>query len=614
MEAMLAQEYTIGDEKIDPVGYWASEKFDGYRAIFKDGQYFSRNGKVYNAPLWFLKFLPQRVIDGELWISREEFDKMGCVRKKTPVDSDWMSVTFQVYDLIDSEGGFGERLIELIDVVKAITKKWNIYRKKLGKDDERFLKMKCPVRFAKQTLVKSVPHLKEIYHHYVSHGAEGIMIKEPNSLYEPGKRSKKLLKIKPSFDAEGVVVGYKSGKGKYTENLGAFICKQLINHGTYSSIDENKDHMFSISGMDDSVRTSYTETHPIGTIISYEHSGITAKGVPRFSRYLRIRDDIVLKDYEYDKDEMKNTVSKILKSLGDHEKMNNESFKASSYYKALKGINAMEDEFTMENVGRVKGIGTSIYEKIEIIINTGTHPNYERIIEKVDPRFHFMQIYGVGPGKAKELLNMGVDSIQSLRSTDNLDKVLNEKQLIGLKYYEDILARIPYNEITRHEAFLKTVLKELAPDAELTIAGSYRRRSETSGDIDILIKNDGKTDGKKLMSSFVEALYKSEYMYETLALGNKKFMGISKISPDSVGRRVDIMITTDKEYPFAILYFTGSAEFNPKMRQTALDLGYSLNEYSLTDIKTKLDMDKEFHEEKDIFEFLGMEYIEPHLR
>ena len=116
------------------------------------------------------------------------------------------------------------------------------------------------------------------------------------------------------------------------------------------------------------------------------------------------------------------------------------------------------------------------------------------------------------------------------------------------------------------------------------------------------------------MSSFVEALYKSEYMYETLALGNKKFMGISKISPDSVGRRVDIMITTDKEYPFAILYFTGSAEFNPKMRQTALDLGYSLNEYSLTDIKTKLDMDKEFHEEKDIFEFLGMEYIEPHLR
>ena len=74
------------------------------------------------------------------------------------------------------------------------------------------------------------------------------------------------------------------------------------------------------------------------------------------------------------------------------------------------------------------------------------------------------------------------------------------------------------------------------------------------------------------------------------------------------------MVTTKKEYPFAILYSTGSAEFNPKMRQRALDLGYSLNEYSLTDIKTKLDMDKEFLEEKDIFDFLKMEYVEPHLR
>jgi DNA polymerase/3'-5' exonuclease PolX len=103
-------------------------------------------------------------------------------------------------------------------------------------------------------------------------------------------------------------------------------------------------------------------------------------------------------------------------------------------------------------------------------------------------------------------------------------------------------------------------------------------------------------------------------MLETLALGNKKFMGISKISSELSGRRIDIMVTTQKEYPFAILYFTGSAEFNPKMRQIALDLGYSLNEYSLTDIKTKLDMDKEFLEEKDIFDFLKMEYVEPHLR
>ena len=614
MTAMLAQEYTIGDERIDPVGHFCSEKLDGYRAIFKDGEFHSRNGKMYNSPLWFRKCLPDRVIDGELWISREEFEKMGCVRKKEPVDSEWMEVTFQVYDIIDCEGGFGSRLKELLKIVKEATKKWNIYRKKLGKDDERFLKMKCPLRFVTQTPVKSVSHLKELFHHFVSQGAEGIMIKDPNSLYEPGKRSKKLLKIKPSFDAEGIVIGYKPGNGKYKDLLGAFVCKQLVNHGSYSSIDENKDHIFSISGMDDDVRNSYKETHPAGTIISYEHSGITGKGVPRFARYLRIRDDIILKSFEYDKDEMKKKTCKILKALGDYEKMNKESFKASSYYKALKGINSMDKEFTLENIYEIKGVGKSIYEKIEIIINTGTHPNYEKITEKKDPREDFMQIYGVGPGKAKELMNMGYDSIQSLRESPSLKEILNEKQLIGLKYYEDILTRIPYNEITEHEFLLKETLESLFPGAELTIAGSYRRRNETSGDIDILIKSDGKNSGKKIMSDFVDALYKKGYMSETLALGNKKFMGISKISSGITGRRVDIMVTTEKEYPFAILYFTGSADFNPKMRQKALDMGYSLNEYSLTDIKTKLDMDKEFLEEKDIFDFLKMDYVEPHLR
>ena len=611
---MLAQEYTIGDERIDPVGHFCSEKLDGYRAIFKDGEFHSRNSKMYNSPLWFRKCLPDRVIDGELWISREEFEKMGCVRKKEPVDSEWMEVTFQVYDIIDCEGGFGSRLKELLKIVKEATKKWNIYRKKLGRDDERFLKMKCPLRFVTQTPVKSVSHLKELFHHFVSQGAEGIMIKDPNSLYEPGKRSKKLLKIKPSFDAEGIIIGYKPGNGKYKDLLGAFVCKQLLNHGSYSSIDENKDHIFSISGMDDDVRNSYKDTHPLGTIISYEHSGITGKGVPRFARYLRIRDDIILKSFEYDKDEMKKKTCKILKALGDYEKMNKESFKASSYYKALNGINSMDKEFTLENISEIKGVGKSIYEKIEIIINTGTHPNYEKITGERDPREDFMQIYGVGPGKAKELMNMGYDSIQSLRESPTLKEILNEKQLIGLRYYEDILTRIPYNEITEHEVLLKETLSSLFPGAELTIAGSYRRNSETSGDIDILIKSDGKNSGKKIMSDFVDALYKKGYMSETLALGNKKFMGISKISSGITGRRVDIMVTTEKEYPFAILYFTGSADFNPKMRQKALDMGYSLNEYSLTDIKTKLDMDKEFLEEKDIFDFLKMDYVEPHLR
>ena len=80
-------------------------------------------------------------------------------------------------------------------------------------------------------------------------------------------------------------------------------------------------------------------------------------------------------------------------------------------------------------------------------------------------------------------------------------------------------------------------------------------------------------------------------------------------------RRIDIMITKPAEYPFAILYFTGSKEFNTKMRQHALDLGYSMNEYSLTSTEDGTNIDEnQFKVEKDIFKFLHLEYVDPSKR
>ena len=139
-------------------------------------------------------------------------------------------------------------------------------------------------------------HMDRIYKKVIADKGEGIMLKHPQSPYE-GKRSKYLLKYKPAFDAEAIIIDYRMGEGKYKGLLGALICKQLINHDTYSSIDENEDPIFSISGMDDTVRKSYKKTHPIGTIISYEHSGKTDKGKPRFGRYTRIRTDITIQEH-----------------------------------------------------------------------------------------------------------------------------------------------------------------------------------------------------------------------------------------------------------------------------------------------------------------------------
>ena len=184
---------------------------------------------------------------------------------------------------------------------------------------------------------------------------------------------------------------------------------------------------------------------------------------------------------------------------------------------------------------------------------------YDKVKDYKDPKKVFEDIHSVGPKKAKELVDMGFTTIDSLRFADNVEKILNDKQKIGLKFYDDILARIPRGEIMKHEKLLKKVLKEVDPKAELTIAGSYRRGKKESGDIDVLLKSEDKSTYKK----FINELTKIEYLYpEHLAIGQKKYNGLGKIKNHLIYRRIDIMYTTPAEYPFAILYFTGSMEFN----------------------------------------------------
>ena len=91
-------------------------------------------------------------------------------------------------------------------------------------------------------------------------------------------------------------------------------------------------------------------------------------------------------------------------------------------------------------------------------------------------------------------------------------------------------------------------------------------------------------------------------------------MGLGKINISPCFRRIDIMYTKPEEYPFAILYFTGSGDFNVKMREYALEKGFTINEYSMKYTETKEKVNQIFYSEKDIFDFLKFEYQEPQNR
>lgn len=128
---------------------------------------------------------------------------------------------------------------------------------------------------------------------------EGLMLRKPNSFYE-AKKSNTLLKMKPSYDTECKIVGYSPGNGKNLGRLGAFECQLL--KGTQT--------VFKVSGMNDSVRNSYLETHPIGTIITIKYNDFTKNGIPRFPQYLRKRSDLDLVVKESPLEQLKEIIDK----------------------------------------------------------------------------------------------------------------------------------------------------------------------------------------------------------------------------------------------------------------------------------------------------------------
>ena len=633
LSVMLAKEYELGFQiKKDtskysnpPKGWIMSEKFDGYRALFRyemiDGKlvgvFYSRNGKRFNAPEWFLDSMPPPnllkiyIIDGELWAGRDNFQLMGIVRKKVPIPEEWLNIQYQVYDITNIEGGFVDRLKILKRIVEFTTKTWS---QRLKNEDFYIpddTKISPPLVFATQKRITGEKMMKEYYQNIIDNGGEGIMIKHPLSEYKDG-RSNEMLKYKPAFDREAVIIDYKMGdpESKYNGMLGSFICRPLKNHDTYMSIDEDDDHIFTLSGMDDKIRKNYLKSHPVGTIINYECSGFTDKGVPRFGRYVRIRDDIIIKTHNSTNDrEQLDKVLKIFTYLEKYYKSNYDTFRAKTYMglnKILKKLNS-DNDLEAQNMKKINGIGQGTIDRIKEIIDTGTLQEYEKLKDKKSPLEEFLRIHGVGKQHAKKLVSEGFKTVDDLRNCKNIQDYLNDTQMKGLQYYDDMQIRIPYSEIQKHEIYLKDVLYKIDPKAELTIAGSYRRKKSDSGDIDLLLK----CSNKCIYNTFIDTLVQEDYLTCQLARGSKKYMGMGKINSSPCHRRIDIMYTKPEEYPFAILYFTGSGDFNVRMREDALKQGYTMNEYSIKYTETKKKVNKIFNEESEIFEFLGYKYLNP---
>lgn len=313
-----------------------------------------------------------------------------------------------------------------------------------------------------------------------------------------------------------------------------------------------------------------------------------------------------MKRYNEDFIQILEELAEILGRQGEH-------FKSRAYKNASETIMTFDENITNLDVLKNKpAIGKTILEKLKEYMTTGTLRILER--ERNNPLNIFTRVYGIGPKKAKQLIDDGLTTIEQLR--ENKDK-LNNNQQLGLKYYEDIQQRIPRSEIKLFDEELNKVfdlIKNKVPGSKFEIVGSYRRGAENSGDIDIIITNEN--NDANIFNMFLDTLKEKGILIEFLSRGKTKSLTIGEI-PDHIPRRLDFLYSSIEEYPFAVLYFTGSKAFNTNMRQRALQKGYSLNEhgFSKMDGKKKGEkIDQLFKNEQEIFDFLDMEYKEPNER
>jgi DNA polymerase beta len=182
-----------------------------------------------------------------------------------------------------------------------------------------------------------------------------------------------------------------------------------------------------------------------------------------------------------------------LRVLEARDRADKKPFSVRAYVTVLRHLEAHPAPIrSLAEIPVFQGVGEKIKKKMEEIVETGRLEAAEKA--KADYPLEalalFGGIYGIGPVKARELVEMGLRTLTDLRVELHMrPDLLHEKQKAGLFYYEDLVERIPREEMREHDMYLQGVVTQvLGQGVSMTIVGSYRRGAETSGDIDVIIR------------------------------------------------------------------------------------------------------------------------------
>ena len=317
----------------------------------------------------------------------------------------------------------------------------------------------------------------------------------------------------------------------------------------------------------------------------------------------------------------KEKVAEVLVEIGTLLELKGENpFKTRSYLTAARTIEnlsePLEKVVAEQHLGDIKGIGDALQQKITELVTTGKLAYYEELKASIPAGLVAMlEIPGLGPKKIQALRQrLRIESVEALEQACKVGKVA-ELAGFGEKTQANLLEGIQRRRLYASKHLLSEALAAAEPLLEelrshpgvtrCSAAGSLRRSKEIIGDIDLLASSKRPAEVTKFFAQ-------QHGILKLLAKGDTKASVILE-----GGIQADLRVVSDREYPFALMYFTGSKEHNIVMRQRAIERGLRLNEYGLFKSKEETRDPKLLvacADEADVFAKLGLAFVPPELR
>ncbi|HOE15165.1 MAG TPA: DNA polymerase/3'-5' exonuclease PolX [Candidatus Paceibacterota bacterium] len=313
-------------------------------------------------------------------------------------------------------------------------------------------------------------------------------------------------------------------------------------------------------------------------------------------------------------------IAKILSEISVYLEMEGEMFKPRVYEKAALAIELLDKPLKdiyktqgLKGIENIEGVGLSIAEKIEELLKTGELKYYKQLKKKypIDLE-NLLRIEGLGPKLIKKLYEK-----LKIKNIADLEKAAQEGKIrkiegFGEKTEQNILKSIEFLKQSGNRFILGFVwpeieniisqLSHLKEVKKIIAAGSIRRMKETIGDLDILIISNNPTP---VMDYFVSM----PNVFQIIAHGETK----SAIRLKN-GLDVDLRVVAEESFGAALNYFTGSKNHGIHLREIAMKKNYKLNEYGLFKIKNNKEIKIAGKTEKEIYQALDLDYIEPEMR